>query len=85
MRKINKKIYADAPLEDIAAFYIEYRHFIKSSRCVRCVFNSSCKGASVLFLKKKGFAVLSPVAAGTSADTEKRPGGNTVTQEQINR
>lgn len=84
-RKINKKIYADAPVEDIAAFYIEYRHFIKSSHCARCTFNSSCKGASVLFLKEKGFAVLSPVVAGTEADTKKRSVENAVPQEQINR
>ena len=42
----------------VTDFYIQYRYFAKSKRCVACLKNGSCDGAPVNFIRKHGFARL---------------------------
>jgi len=47
-------------LEKFADFFIENRYFVKSLRCRKCKYDSSCEGAWVEDVRKKGFSILEP-------------------------
>ncbi|MBO4556220.1 MAG: radical SAM protein [Elusimicrobiales bacterium] len=59
--KENVYVSSDMPIEDIAMFYIEKRHFIKSSRCEKCCRNAACSGVPELYAMEHGFSCMKPL------------------------
>lgn len=51
----------EMPLETLARFYIEKRHFVKSSVCGKCRFNQNCHGVPELYAMRHGFSCMNPI------------------------
>jgi MoaA/NifB/PqqE/SkfB family radical SAM enzyme len=58
---LKRYMWDDFDIHTFVDFFIDYRYFVKSTRCFSCRHNKACAGMHINYIREHGFKVLKPV------------------------